>query len=375
MKIALVQFYPYHEEVLAPQIHYLLPENQLFVAAPQSIFSNDYIRPFISSIEKVEFASIQVTSNILSRYFTRITSVLQKYLLLKKCIKNNCIQQIIFNTITRPFHIKLIKFFLKKVECVHIIHNAQYYTSPQVLKNLMFFKKNLFISNDVFNFFLNLHSDKIDQNLFNWFFPSLSGLNTSFNYNKTLEATDKINIVVPGSVNNDRRNYPGLFKTLEKYTKTDQPFQITLLGKISTEDQQYLSNLGLTQIIKTFTEYVPGDYMLNFVESCDAILFLVDKTIGKNCSLYNKYKATGSSTLCLSFGVPCIVSDDFTLDHALKEKAVVYPGTEIDQIFNAIIEKRLTKEYFNMLKKLPIQKEYDTIYQRAHYRELLGVTT
>ena len=372
MKIALVQLYSYHEEVLAPQINFLLPENEVYIAVPSNILENDYIKPFLSSVKTIDFKN---EKNVLKRvrFFYKIFSILHKYLILKNAVKKQGIQLLIFNTVTKDFHIKLIKFFFKNVECIHIIHNAQRYLSKKSLESLLFFKKNLFISFDVFHYYTSNHVVREKQVLFNWFCPNLSEFQSSNKYRDNLLSADKINLVVPGSVDFSRRNYQGLFKSLEKFKDSELPFQIIFLGRISDDKQELIINSGITHIIKTFSEYVPGEFMLHCIKNCDAILFLIDKNIGNNYKLYNKYKATGSSIFCLSFGVPCIVSDDFTLDNALENKAITYPGSAIEQIFNAIADGQLTKEQLQRMKNFPLPKEYDITYQRNHYKNLLGL--
>ncbi|GHV70278.1 hypothetical protein AGMMS49928_17450 [Spirochaetia bacterium] len=131
--------------------------------------------------------------------------------------------------------------------------------------------------------------------------------------------------------------------------------------------------MGLESIVKTYTEYVPGGEMLETVKNADAIAFLVDKSIGENCRIYNRYKATGSSVFCLSFGIPCIVSDDFVLDCGLEKKAILYHGSHIETVFEDIMTGKISKEDFKRLKAVPLDNGYSPEYQRRHYRSLLGV--
>jgi hypothetical protein len=118
---------------------------------------------------------------------------------------------------------------------------------------------------------------------------------------------------------------------------------------------------------------VPGDEMLQTIKSADAIAFLVDKNIGDNYQLYNKYKASGTSVLCLSFGLPCIVSSDFHVDSALKDRSIIYPGSNIQKIFIDIMNGTLSKKYFTELKKKPLPIMYSADFQRSHYRKIIGL--
>jgi hypothetical protein len=129
--------------------------------------------------------------------------------------------------------------------------------------------------------------------------------------------------------------------------------------------------MGLNNFVKTYTEYVPPQEMLHYIKNADAIAFLIDKDIGENCHLYNTYKATGTSIFCLGFGVPCIASSDFLLDSGLLKKAVIYPGTHIEDVLSGIINGNLSKDYFRKLKDIPVSEIYSRQYQRRQYRKML----
>jgi hypothetical protein len=372
MKVVIVQFYSYHEEVIAPQLDFLLPDNELFVAAPPSVLQNDYISFFIKQIKTIEFKETALSNNKIINLFLRFFSILCKYIQLYTMHKKEHFRLIIFNTINKPFHFVFIKLFFKCVDKIHIIHNADHYLTPDRIKQLYLFKKNLFISADVHRYFLDEVGNMAAPSLFDWFLPVLSGIPTTDN-NAGILPDDKITIVVPGSVKDYRRNYSGLFNALKSLSVHEFPFSIILLGKISPEKQREIDTMGLGHVIKTFTEYVPGQDMLYFIKNADAIAFLIDSGIGDNIRLYNKYKASGSSILCLTFAVPCIVSDHFNIDSDLKEKAIIYPGIHIERVFNSIISGEITKSHFKKLKSIPLPHQYARDYQKKHYRKLIGL--
>jgi hypothetical protein len=372
VKIAIVQFYLYHEEVLAPQINFLLPDNELFVAAPPGVLQNDYIFPFAKQIKVIAFNNNIFNGNKIINFLSRSFSIFYKYIQLYNVYKKERFNFIIFNTITKPFHFIFIKLFFTHVNKIHIIHNSDRYLTQKRIKPLYLFKKNLFISNDVYEYFTDKITNPANHLLFDWFLPILSGIPMTDN-NTNILSTDKINIVVPGSVNSCRRNYSGLFSALKSLPAQDFPFTVILLGKMSPEKQSEINSMGLGHIIKSFTNYVPGQDMLYYIKNADAIAFLIDSGIGDNFQLYNKYKTSGSSVFCLSFGIPCIVSDHFTVDEDLKEKTITYPGTHIECVFNDILSGKITKKLLKQLKDIPLPYQYSYDYQKKHYRKLIGV--
>jgi hypothetical protein len=369
VKIVLVQFYQYHEEVLAPQINFLLPDNELFVAAPGEVFKNDYISAFEPSIKKIVFSDKKYDKKSIHILF-RILSIINKYIQLFFAVKKNNIEAIIFNTINKRFHICFIKILFGKTKNIHIIHNAQVFKTERAVNSLSLFKLNLFLSFDIYNYFINKHTGAVNNKKFDWFLPSLNNPVFYEDFpNDDILSGEKINIVIPGSVDDNRRNYNGLLNALDSIKDNNVPFQIIFLGKTPENKQRLINEKKLNHIVKTFADYVPGKLMLYLIKNSDAIAFLIDKTI--NCQIYNTYKATGTSIFCLSFGIPCIVSDDFILDTGLKDRAIVYPESHIDFVFNDMIKGKLTKEYFRTLKNIAPANEYSAEFQRAHYRKLI----
>jgi hypothetical protein len=372
LKVALVQFYSYHEEVLAPQIDFLLPDHEVFVAAPPSVLANDYVSFFDARTRKIRFSDKRYNHHSAFDIPRRTLSILLKYLILYRAIKKHRIDLVVFNTLTRPFHFALICLFFRQNKMVHIVHNAQHFTEPRKIKTLSLFKKNLFISADVYRYYVKRHEEAAPY--CDWFLPCLSGLAPNPAVAKKPppeDEDDKITIVIPGGVDEERRNFESFFNALKKTLPPPPPFEIILLGKITTEWKNQIDDMGLDSIVKYYTEYVPGEEMLKIISGADVIVFLIDNHIGENCRLYNRYKATGSSVFCLTFNIPCITSRDFMLDSALKNKAVYYDGSHIETVFEAIINGKLSKADFATLKTIPLPAEYSYSFQRRHYRELL----
>jgi glycosyltransferase involved in cell wall biosynthesis len=386
-KIALVQFYGYHEEVLAPQINFLLPENEVFVAAPTKVLNHDYLKKF--TINRIEFKD--KTSNP-SHIFSKLWVKAQRRIfimifMLYCCAKINKFDLIIFNTIEDKFyHLKLILFFFKRFKKIHLIHNLTSYLNPppepaEKIHCLARFDKNLFISKEVYEYCAAtiLSRYTIDLSLFDWFFPGLWGLHSGVTGGGGIPLDRNLRFVVPGNVTQYRRNYQGLFETMEKLQNQYDvlPFEIILLGQCPNEIKNYIDGKGLKNI-KTFDRYVDGDMMIDYLESADAVLFLIDKEIGESekgekVRNYNRGQISGTSVICLSFGIPCVSSDDFKIDEALKEKAVMYSGSNIESFFKDIITGVLTKDSFKALKTKAISPPdiYSFDFQKRLYNKMV----
>jgi hypothetical protein len=370
MNIALVQFYSYHEEVLSPQIDFLRHEHKLFIAAPSSVINNDYI-----SCYKEQFEPILFKKNG-SSFLARLFSIFGKYIILNKAHKKYNFDIIIFNTITKYFHIKLINFFFKDIKKIHIIHNGKLYKSKlKRAKYLNNFYTNLFISHDIYNKFHDLSKNDKKTPSINWFCPLLpSDIIKDYNSKNIVLNENDINIVIPGSVDIKRRNYFSLFKALEKYkNKNSLKFKIFLLGKIKPDTLDYLKLKGIDSLITYFTEYVGGHDMLYCVKKADAVAFLLDSGMGKSFLDYNSYKLPGAVNLCLTFSTPCIVSNELKLEFSLHDKAMFYMKDNIDSILEAIEDGSITKLDFDKLKSVTLDAQYGYLYQKEHYLKALGL--
>jgi hypothetical protein len=208
--------------------------------------------------------------------------------------------------------------------------------------------------------------NKIEAGLFDWFLPTL----VNFIPKEDARTFEKFTVVIPGSVDCGRRNYEGFLAALSTIPPSNN-IQFVFLGKCPAQLQKRIIDMKLERFIKTYNEYVDGEKMLHYIKNADAVAFLIDKSIEENCRLYTRYKASGTSVFCLSFGIPCIVSNEFTLDSGLKEKAVIYSESHIENILADIAAGKLF-ECLKKLKNIPLPEIYSADYQRTHYRSIIG---
>ena len=371
MKIALVQFYEYHEEVLAPQISFLENDHNIFLAAPKTVFNNEYISFYRESFNSICFTEFKYLKSLV---LFRIISIINKYIFLYKNHRKYRFDLIVFNTITKNFHYSLIHFLFNKVKNIQIIHNL-YPLTKNNGKYLNRFFNNLFLSHDIHQNFVNSIANANKETLSNWFCPLLP-INFISDYKSENIVFDNsvINIVIPGSVDERRRNYASLFEALKKYIyKKNLKFKIHLIGKISFTMIEKLKNYGIESLITYFTSYVSSKDMLYCIKNADAVVFLIDSKIGENYILYNNYKVSGTTNLCLSFGTPCVVSDEYKIENALRDKAIFYPNDDIGTVLEKIENGNLTKEHFSRLRSLPLNAEYSFENQKNRYLNALGI--
>ena len=369
MKIAIVQFYSYHEEVLAPQIDFLCHKYEVFLAAPESVFKNDYIFHLLDSVSPIIFRDIK--KNKLFTLFNKL-SIIGKYQKLLNAHRQNNFDLVIFNTITKNFHYSLIKFYFKRLKKIQIIHNGKHFLKKNNLKFLNIFDNNLFLSQDIYKRFRETISPYSAP--LNWFCPLLSEKFVSHNKPGIAFDSQYINIAVPGSVNEKRRNYSSLFAALENYrNKPALKFRIYLLGKISDRMLDKLKKHGIENIVFFYQKFISGCDMLNCIKNADAVAFLLDSGMGGSFHDYNNNKVSGTTNLCLSFGVPCIVSDEYKLETALQEKAVFYKNDNIASILENIENGSLTKGDFKKLSLLSVDKLYYYENQQKHYLNAIGL--
>lgn len=370
MNIAIVQFYSYHEEILSPQIEFLINHCNIFLAAPANVFENDYIKPYINLIHPILFKNHNYNKSKL-KFILRIYSILKKYFILFLNNSKYKFDLIIFNTINKDFHYTIINCLFKNCKKIQIIHNSYNLN----YNNFKLFCNNIFLSHNIYEKSKN-EPKIINKHInFAWFCPLLP-LNLIENYksNKIFFDPSLINIVIPGTVEAERRNYSSLFSALKKYkSKNELKFKIYLAGKINENMISVINNYKINHIITYFTEFISGKDMLYSIKNCDAVAFLIDSKLGDNFKYYNNYKVSGTVNLCITFNKSCIVSDEYSIEAALKNHVVTYQNDNFLTIFEKIEDGIITKEYFEKLNSKPIDEMYSFAFQQKQYLKSIGL--
>jgi len=154
---------------------------------------------------------------------------------------------------------------------------------------------------------------------------------------KKIVDTQKLSIVIPGIVNNNRRDYFGLFDALFKSAdnKSKKQFELILLGKIDLGSTllskvKTLQSLGFC--IRYFTEYIDEETYSS--ELNRAQLILGNPRISKNG--YGIAGETGILYNMIRSAKPGLMPKSFNIFPSLRSSTIFY--SSFDDVVEKIIE-------------------------------------
>ena len=232
-------------------------------------------------------------------------------------------QLVIIGTANTYFN--LYKKIAKQYNTALIVHNLNFVQTPagKILRKIFNQNKRSFL-----RLWLQgiLHKDKLQRLtrllvLDKRLITQSNGVDIqllplSFNlYNKKVVLNQPVKVVIPGTVNNNRRDYQHVLEKIKYFTSE---MEIYLLGKAEEEDM--LRKLSQTQAslhpnirIIYYDDYISQEAFENVLKAAHLVLCpLQEKTffMGVN-EYYGKTKITGNINDAIKFGKPIILPDHY----------------------------------------------------------------
>ncbi|MFC1503836.1 hypothetical protein ACFL6D_00310 [Spirochaetota bacterium] len=380
--IALVQYTNQHEEVLAPQIEMLKGFCRVEVFAPESIFETDLLRALSSEYNKNK---VYAPKHLLIKIIRRLVPFFFAWTCYKK-IRNKAadlaVSCVIFNTISSIYELCLIVFLFRKIPTIHIIHNMQHYAHMPRKHFLSYFKKNLFISKDVFDHTIRHCIREEEVHRYDHFLPilfdsflsrkgtvgTIGGYTGKYSIN-----TELINIGIVGSVDMKRRNYRCAVESVKKANSSAGRclYRIYIISRISSRVRNYIYKSGMYDSFVYFNDHIPYAEMFHLIKRIDLLAFMADRSV-KNNKYYNTYKITGTSVLAKAFKKPCISSDEFRIDGSLRDKTLFYHADRFDEVLRKINAGEITKNTIKELaEKFSAEGSFDQTFQKERYLSII----
>ncbi len=173
-------------------------------------------------------------------------------------------------------------------------------------------------------------------------------------------------ILIPGVLEQDRRDYLGLVDMVKKNeSNLDSKVKFVLLGNSKNHDgpqiAEKIKKLELLSRFVFFDSYVEDEIMLNYVNKCLAIMPLMHP----GTRWFEKYfetKISGAYSLAFAFNKRLLMHDVFKGKQEFENHAVYYNG---DSLAGSI----------NNLEKLPLidkQKKFEFEFQKNRLLEFLN---
>jgi hypothetical protein len=138
------------------------------------------------------------------------------------------------------------------------------------------------------------------------------------------KANDEVRFVVPGSVNNSRRDYRlimcGLSELFEKNPQIKKMVSVTLLGRMEDNSvRKMIDTMGLKENIRTFTNYVPEEQFNRELGNAHFAIIVPPTN-----STYGVHKISGPFWEAFCRGVPIIAPSKFQQVKDAEGSALVF---------------------------------------------------
>lgn len=268
---------------------------------------------------------------------------------IRRYLVRHRITDVLFITLASPLKARLAARILGMRHCrLHqIIHNGQMYSSGQCsLRTLTRYRTSLFLSAELERCFRARHPQLQPARTGHFWATDLSNDVTPLPLPGL--PNDVVALGVPGSVSQRRRNYNGLFSTLEPLVATAEHkhLRVYLIGKTPPEIARQIQDRGLSGMVHFWTRFLDFSELFQMVRSMHALALLVDETV-EFFSHYGRLKQSGSENLALAFRKPVIASAALPLDPLLDQSAIRYPGAEVGQVLHPIARGEFTVADFD----------------------------
>jgi len=349
MKIAFIEFGGSHTEIVYSFSHLLRKKGcEVHLICNESILKNI---PDENIVDKIK----TVPDHFKGLHQFKIFSDVKKYL------NQNQIEHIIIGT-TEIRAIRNFSFYIRKFNTTGVVHNIKKLEKHWTSSRIGFFNIKKFI---VLGKYLLDDMKPAANYKINYFIPAY------FPEIKKLQPVKPENefwAVVPGGVEQFRRDYVSLIENLDK-TEFPENIRIIFLGSLWDEREQEiyrsLRNLENNKnSIITFDHFVDYDTFHSYMQQANIILPLF-KTDGTDW--YMNKRMSGSTPLGIAYKIPFLVPVTYRSHEDINEYSFFYEDYQdlFDKIRNLangnISADEIKKRYEEKFSPLATDKEADRL--------------
>lgn len=318
IKIALVELGTSHDECLYAQVAYLKSRPRCEVMI--------YCSPKIA--ERIALWTDPKEIHLLKQKLKW-----SDFYRLYKSIKKGGFNKVIFNTGQGPHIRKLLLFpFPKRIEFISTIHNINRLETSRSQKAISRKVKKYFVLNDYLlqKLAVKNYPDLDFSSYYAILYPSYPLLDLE-------KEEGEIWLVIPGQVENQRRDYHSLITALSR-NKPPQNIRFILLGASEHEHgdgsalKQEISEAGLEENFVLWSSFIDMDTFYSYIHMADFIMPLIHAQHSSGATYQNQ--VSGSYNLAFAFK-KCLLLDCAYADILdFKDSAQFYDPKHLDVFIN-----------------------------------------
>ena len=346
MKIALVELSESHEECLYSQVQFLSGSAtiDLFLHPRHEA----HIAPYRAHSNKIFFIPVK---------FGLVKRIGLAFSLAKTLARYD---KIIFNTASSSKLLRntvlILRFF--KSECIGVLHNAKKLESSFTQRLISIKIKKYFVLNDHLLRVIPRNRKIQLCSFYPIYFPTFSA--------PIRKPKDEVWLVVPGSIDFERRDYTRLLDAL-KTTPHNSNLKVVILGRLNVASQdgeklfQYISENNLHHYFITFDNFIPNAIFHTYLKNADFILPLL--TLNE---AYLTYKISGSFNLAFAYKKPLLCHNFFTPIPDIYENAIFYDKASLPEVLQALTKAKPSS------KPLYHAPKWDFVVQKERYLKFVN---
>ncbi len=349
--ICVVELSTSHDNDAYAQMELLREHFDVHVIAPPQLLKMDLFLATSQLYSAKPLDELDVSNRLIR--FIRLPFAM--WHIRKYCLRVKA-EAIVFNTTFTWGDLLLIIMLFPRRKTFQIVHNYQRFLNPVSFRFFKWFKNNLVLSEEVFDYINKTHdtAGKLSYFLpifFKSFMVTCPERQPQWKGERAL-----FNLGVFGNIDQRRRNYKGLIDAVVRIKSNGERinFRIHLIGSASLEFMEEIRQKGLEDVIGVYG-FCSFKDMFALAENMDLVFFLIDSEVD-NFQYYNKYKVSGTSVLLKTFRKIGVSSDDFHIDRTLKDTVFHYHGTDVYSVLERILHGEIKKTYI-----AEMEKRYDEI--------------
>ncbi|MEQ6121097.1 hypothetical protein [Reichenbachiella sp. MALMAid0571] len=318
--ILIIELEPGHFELLLSHIYLLKKRGyNLFFAA--NLKSQNRLEEIIPHFQETIF--VEKTKNVF------------ELLKIRSFILKHNVEQVFFNTVAGRPVLLLCLLIPHRIFISGVLHDIEKLKKSNTQK-LISLRIKHFI---VLSRFLRDKANTISFGglYFDYVYPIYFG-----DYIKNQHKSEQINIVIPGNVQNQRRDYIGFIEALRTVSgQYLEKIKFVILGNINKDDGSEMVSLlkkyGLLRLFDLYDSYISDKDYHSVISESDYVMPLVHPPVFKYHK-YNEYKISGAFNLAFGHKKPLLMHDELKETSEFDRISIFYTLEKINDLFTDLIK-------------------------------------
>ena len=354
-KAALIEIGTAHDECLYSQLCFLKNSGYKVHLICSSVLK-----------DKISLIATDFTTAFFS-FEKNIINDFNNLLSLRKYLIQNKFSKVILNS-ADGIRIRNLLLFLfpKEIEFTGILHDSEKVIRSGNQKFINKKVKKYFVLNDYVLDYVN--TLKLEKQKFESVYTIFQPEYDSIKISKT---ADEFWVCIPGRVEQKRRDYEQLIKSLSQ-TQLNKNVKIILLGSPDSNFKQKLKEtiekLNLTKQIILFERFLDNKTFYSYLKLSDVVLPLIHPS-NVWFDKYNRTQISGSYNMAFTYKIPLLCEKSFSAYEDFKDTSFFYEVNNLVEKINELASDK--NQFINQKSGMYKLKKWNYDFQKEKYIKFL----